>query len=56
MIVHIKEIREAEPKGFDEARGLITAAYQNHLEEEWISSLRAKHEIEVNTDVLYTIE
>jgi peptidyl-prolyl cis-trans isomerase SurA len=55
-IIHIKEIREAQPKGFDEARGLITAAYQNYLEDQWISSLRAKHDVEVNKDVLYTIE
>jgi len=55
-IVHIKEIREPEPKAFDEARGLITAAYQNHLEEKWIESLRSKHEVSVNRDVLYSIE
>lgn len=55
-VVHIKEIRQPEPKAFDDARGLITAAYQNYLEEEWISALREKHEISVNKDVLYTIE
>lgn len=55
-VVHIKEIREPEPKEFDDARGLITAAYQNYLEEEWIESLRAKHEVSVNKDVLYTIK
>lgn len=55
-VVHIKEIREPEPKDFEEARGLITAAYQNHLEEEWIESLRSRHEVAVNRDVLYSIE
>jgi peptidyl-prolyl cis-trans isomerase SurA len=55
-VVHIKEIREPEPKSFDEARGLITAAYQNYLEKQWIESLRAKHEVEVKNDVLYTIK
>ncbi|MEM9050994.1 MAG: peptidylprolyl isomerase [Bacteroidota bacterium] len=55
-VVHIKEIRQPEPKAFDDARGLITAAYQNYLEDEWISSLRGKHQISVNKDVLYTIE
>lgn len=55
-VVHIKEIRSPEPKAFDEARGLITAAYQNYLEQEWIDSLRAEHEVAVEKEVLYTIE
>lgn len=55
-VVHIKEIREPEPKAFEEARGLITAAYQTHLEKEWIEELRSKHEVSVNKEVLYSIE
>lgn len=55
-VVHIKEIRQPETKAFDQARGLITAAYQNHLEQEWIDSLRAKHSVTVNKEVLYTIK
>jgi len=55
-IVHIKEIRQPEPKEFNEARGLITAAYQNYLEKEWIDSLRAKHDVTVDKEVLYTIK
>jgi len=55
-VVHIKEIRQPEPKAFDDARGLITAAYQNYLEKQWIESLRGKHEVSVNKEVLYTIK
>lgn len=55
-VVHIKEIREAEPKAFDEARGLITAAYQNYLEQQWVDSLRADHDIVIHKDVLYSIK
>ena len=55
-VVNIKEIRKAEPKGFDEARGLITAAYQNELETEWVKKLRSQHKISINRDVLYTIK
>ena len=55
-VIHIKEIREPEPKDFDDARGLITAAYQNYLEQEWVDSLRAEHEISVNREILYTIK
>jgi len=55
-VVQIKEIRPGQPKDFNEARGLITAAYQNHLEKLWIESLRAEHEVNVNKQVLYTIQ
>ncbi len=55
-VVQIKEIRPAEPKEFDEARGIITAAYQNALEEQWVSELREAHTIELNKDVLYSIK
>ncbi len=55
-VVQIKEIKAAQPKEFNEARGLITAAYQNHLEKEWIAELRASHKIEVNKEVLYSIK
>lgn len=55
VVVDIKEIREAEPKDFDEARGLITAAYQNKLEDDWVNKLRSNHSIHINRDVLYSI-
>lgn len=55
MVVHIKEIRPSEPKAFDEARGLITAGYQNELEAQWVEKLRSEHKIEINKEVLYTI-
>lgn len=43
------------PKSFDEARGLITAGYQEQLEAEWIKGLRAKHPIEVDQEVLSSL-
>ena len=55
-VVHVKEIRPAEHKAFDEARGLITAGYQNYLEARWIEELRSKYKVEVNRDVLYEIQ
>jgi len=55
-VIRINEIRPPEPKGFDEARGIITAAYQSKLEEDWVEQLRQKHDIEVNREVLYTIK
>jgi peptidyl-prolyl cis-trans isomerase SurA len=55
-VVHVKEIRSAQSKGFDEARGLIAAAYQTHLEQAWIKELREKHTLKVNKEVLYEIQ
>ncbi len=55
-VVNIKEIRPSEPKAFNEARGLITAAYQNYLEKQWVDSLRNDHDVVINEQVLYTIK
>jgi len=40
------------PKTLDEARGVITADYQNYLESEWIKKLRSRYNIVVHEDVL----
>ncbi|MCA1751567.1 MAG: peptidylprolyl isomerase [Cryomorphaceae bacterium] len=56
MVIHIKEIQEPRPKAFDEARGLITAAYQTYLENKWVEKLRSEHEVEVDRAVLYGIK
>ena len=55
-VVQIKEIKPATPKDFSEARGIITAAYQNALETIWVQQLRGKHAIEINKEVLYSIQ
>jgi peptidyl-prolyl cis-trans isomerase SurA len=52
VFVDVLGIIEPTPKSLDEARGIITADYQNHLEKQWISSLRAKYPVTVNEDVL----
>jgi len=44
-----------EPKSFNEARGLITAGYQEYLEEEWIKSLKIKYPVEINNEVLSSL-
>ena len=56
VFVNIKKILKSEPKTLNEARGLITADYQNYLEKEWIRSLRAKYPVVVNRDVLAKIK
>jgi peptidyl-prolyl cis-trans isomerase SurA len=53
VVVHGKVA--PEPKTFNEARGLITAGYQDYLEKEWIKELKAKYPVVIHQDVLATI-
>ena len=55
VLVHVKEIRQPEPKSLAEARGQVIAAYQDHLEQQWIKELRFGTTIEVNRDLLHTL-
>ena len=41
VLVHVGAVRSPEPKTPAEARGQVIAAYQDHLEAEWIEALRA---------------
>ncbi len=52
IFVDVINIIEPTPKSLDEAKGIITADYQNYLEKEWIAGLRAKYPVTVNEDVL----
>jgi peptidyl-prolyl cis-trans isomerase SurA len=55
VIADLKGVLPPSPKPLNEARGLVTAAYQDQLEKEWIAELRAKYPVVVNKDVLNTI-
>jgi peptidyl-prolyl cis-trans isomerase SurA len=52
----INKILPPEPKSLSEARGLITADYQNYLEKEWIKELRNKYTVNVDYDVLNSLK
>mgnify|MGYP000713410112 CR=1 FL=1 len=39
-----------------EAKGMITADYQNYLEKEWLSYLKNKYTVKVNEEVLNTVK
>jgi peptidyl-prolyl cis-trans isomerase SurA len=56
IIVKINEIVSPEPKKLNEVRGLVTANYQDYLEQQWIKELRAKYPYEVNKEVLSSIK
>ena len=54
VVVH--GVLAPEPKLLGEAKGLITADYQNYLEKEWIATLRDKYPVTVNREVLNSIK
>lgn len=43
------------PETYKDVRGPVTADYQNFLEEVWIEKLRAKYSVDINQDVLKTV-
>ncbi|MES2588008.1 MAG: peptidylprolyl isomerase [Bacteroidota bacterium] len=54
-VVKVEELIPAGTKTFDEAKGAITADYQNYLEKIWLEDLAKKHPIKVNDTVLYSL-
>ncbi|HEY0977982.1 MAG TPA: peptidylprolyl isomerase [Flavobacteriales bacterium] len=56
VVVDLLRVVPAEPKPLNEAKGLVTAAYQDQLEKDWIKELRAKYPVVVEQDVLYSIK
>ena len=55
VLVHVGAVRLPEPKTLAEARGQVIAAYQDHLEADWIEALRAGTTVEVNRALLQTL-
>lgn len=56
VAVDVRDVIPPQPKKLSEARGIITADYQNYLEKEWIKTLREKYPVTVNKDVLSRIK
>ncbi len=54
-IIVVHKVVAPEPKLLNEILGAITADYQNYLEKEWISELRAKYPVIINREVFNTI-
>jgi peptidyl-prolyl cis-trans isomerase SurA len=52
----IHQLVGPEPKTLSEARGLITADYQNYLEQQWIEELRKKYPVTIHQAVLHEIK
>ena len=43
------------PEDYTDVRGLVTADYQDMLERQWVAELRRKYTVNVNQDVLRTV-
>jgi len=54
-IIAVNQVVAPEPKLLSEIRGSMTADYQNFLEQQWISELRAKYPVIVNREVFNSI-
>lgn len=52
QIVVFRELFKPEQKQFNQTRGLVIADYQDFLEKQWLTDLRAKYEIVVNKEAL----
>jgi len=44
------------PEDYTDVRGLVTADYQEYLEQEWIKALRAKYPVSVDQNILKTVK
>jgi len=56
VFMNVQEVLEPSQKPFEKIKGLVTAAYQNQLEKEWITELRAKYTVDVDKAVLHSID
>ncbi len=55
LFLKIREVLLPRPKTLEEARGIVTSDYQDHLEKKWVEQLREKYDVKVNKEVLYSI-
>lgn len=56
IVLVVNKVMEKTPKTIAEAKGMITADYQNYLEKEWLAYLKNKYTVKVNEDVLNTVK
>jgi peptidyl-prolyl cis-trans isomerase SurA len=56
LIIVVNRVQPKSPKTLAEAKGNVTADYQTYLENEWLAYLRNKYKVEVNQEVLNSIQ
>ncbi len=55
-LLNVQEVMEPRQREFNEAKGLVTAAYQNELEQKWLEELRKKYSYEIHEEILYGLK
>lgn len=55
-VLIVNKVMGKTPKTIAEAKGMITADYQNYLEKEWLAYLKNKYTVKVNEEVLSTVK
>lgn len=56
ILIYVEDKLPQRNKELKEAEGIIVSAYQNYLENQWLSSLKEKHKISINYETLYSIK
>jgi peptidyl-prolyl cis-trans isomerase SurA len=56
IIYKVIDFLPSAKKEFKEAKGVITAAYQDYLEDQWLKTLKEQFKVEVNKEVLYSVK
>lgn len=56
VIVVVNKLMKPEPKLYQDAKGMVTADYQNYLEKEWLETLRKKYPVTIDKNVLSTVK
>jgi peptidyl-prolyl cis-trans isomerase SurA len=56
VIVVVNKLMKPEPKSYLDAKGMVTADYQNYLEKEWLETLKKKYPVTIDKTVLATVK
>lgn len=56
IIVSVNKVVPPGPKSYQDAKGMVTADYQNYLEKEWIAELKKKYPVTIDKNVLSTVK
>lgn len=54
-VFKVDSVMAPRQREFSEAKGLVTASYQNYLEKKWLEDLRGKYDIVIHEEVLYAL-
>ena len=49
------KVLKKNPEDYTDVRGLVVADYQDELEKIWVADLRRKYAVEINKEVLQTV-